>query len=53
MAKREASRHKQVGKLATWYKGILNWTLNHKVITSLISIILLAGSCSVNAINWI
>ena len=38
------SSHKEVGKLATWYKGILDWTLNHKVITSLIAIVLLAGS---------
>ncbi|USK55307.1 efflux RND transporter permease subunit [Cytobacillus solani] len=36
--------HKEAGKLAKWYKGILNWTLNHKVITSIISIVLLAGS---------
>ena len=38
------SSHKEAGKLAKWYKGILNWTLNHKVITSLIAIVLLAGS---------
>jgi HAE1 family hydrophobic/amphiphilic exporter-1 len=38
------SSHKETGKLATWYKGILGWTLNHKVITSLISVVLLAGS---------
>ena len=38
------SSHKEVGKLAKWYKGILKWTLNHKVITSLIAIVLLAGS---------
>src|SRR5690606_23413107 len=31
------SSHKEVGKLANWYKGVLNWALNHKVITSLIS----------------
>jgi len=42
-AKTESS-HKEVGKLANWYKGILNWTLNHKVITSIISIALLVGS---------
>ncbi|MED3553022.1 efflux RND transporter permease subunit [Cytobacillus praedii] len=36
--------HKEAGKLAKSYKGILNWTLNHKVITSIISIVLLAGS---------
>ena len=38
------SSHKEAGKLATWYKGILSWTLNHKVITSIIAIVLLAGS---------
>jgi multidrug efflux pump subunit AcrB len=38
------SHHKEAGKLANWYKGILGWTLNHKIITSIISIILLAGS---------
>ena len=36
--------HKEVGKLANRYKGILRWTLNHKVITSLLAIVLLAGS---------
>ncbi|MCH1625963.1 efflux RND transporter permease subunit [Ferdinandcohnia quinoae] len=41
--KKEGS-HKEVGKLATWYKGILNKALNHKVITSIIAIVLLAGS---------
>jgi HAE1 family hydrophobic/amphiphilic exporter-1 len=41
--KKEGS-HKEAGKLAKSYKGILNWTLNHKVITSIISIVLLAGS---------
>lgn len=38
------SSHKEVGKLALGYKGILRWTLNHKIITSIISIILLVGS---------
>jgi multidrug efflux pump subunit AcrB len=38
------SSHKEAGKLAKWYKGILGWTLNHKIITSIISIVLLAGS---------
>lgn len=38
------SNHKEVGKLATSYKGVLNWTLNHKIITSIISVVLLAGS---------
>jgi multidrug efflux pump subunit AcrB len=38
------SSHKEVGKLAKWYKGILGWTLNHKIITSIFSVILLVGS---------
>ncbi|MBM6616856.1 efflux RND transporter permease subunit [Bacillus suaedaesalsae] len=38
------SNHKEVGKLALWYKGILRWTLNHKIITSIVSIVLLVGS---------
>ncbi|WP_144510822.1 efflux RND transporter permease subunit [Bacillus sp. FJAT-22090] len=38
------SSHKEAGKLANWYKGILAWTLNHKIITSLIAIVLLGGS---------
>jgi multidrug efflux pump subunit AcrB len=38
------SHHKEVGKLAKWYKRILGWTLNHKIITSILSIVLLAGS---------
>ncbi|MDF2856420.1 MAG: efflux transporter permease subunit [Neobacillus sp.] len=42
-AKTESS-HKEVGKLANWYKGVLGWTLNHKVITSVTAVVLLAGS---------
>ncbi|WP_413378771.1 efflux RND transporter permease subunit [Alkalihalobacillus sp. 1P02AB] len=38
------SQHKEVGKIANWYKGVLEWTLNHKIITSVISVALLAGS---------
>ena len=38
------SNHKDVGKLANGYKRVLRWTLNHKVITSIISVVLLAGS---------
>lgn len=40
------SSHKEVGKLAVWYKGVLAWTLNHKIITSIIAIVLLAVSLS-------
>jgi multidrug efflux pump subunit AcrB len=43
-AEKTESSHKEAGKLANWYKGILAWTLNHKVITSIISIVLLVGS---------
>ena len=38
------SSHKEAGKLAIRYKGLLGWTLNHKVITSVIAVVLLAGS---------
>jgi multidrug efflux pump subunit AcrB len=38
------SSHKEAGKLSNWYRGILDWTLNHKIITSIISVVLLAGS---------
>lgn len=38
------SSHKEVGKLANWYKGVLGWTLNHKLVTSIIAVVLLAGS---------
>jgi multidrug efflux pump subunit AcrB len=38
------SSHKEIGKLATWYKGFLNKSLNHKVISSIVAFVLLAGS---------
>ena len=38
------SSHKEAGRLARWYKGILEWTLNHKIVTSLVAVVLLAGS---------
>ncbi|WP_277584834.1 efflux RND transporter permease subunit [Psychrobacillus antarcticus] len=41
---KKESNHKEAGKLAKGYKRILEWTLNHKVITSIVSIVLLAGS---------
>jgi hydrophobic/amphiphilic exporter-1 (mainly G- bacteria), HAE1 family len=31
-------------RLANWYKGVLNWTLNHKIITSLLAVAMLVGS---------
>ena len=36
--------HKEQGKLSDFYKKILKWTLNHKVITSVLAIVMLAGS---------
>jgi multidrug efflux pump subunit AcrB len=44
------SSHQEVGKLANWYKGVLEWTLNHKIITSIISVVLLAGSLALTPI---
>lgn len=43
-AEKSASNHKEAGKLAAWYKRILEKTLNHKVITSAIAIVILIGS---------
>ncbi|MGM9926020.1 MAG: efflux RND transporter permease subunit [Bacillus sp. (in: firmicutes)] len=37
-------KHKEAGKLANWYKGVLKKALNHKIITSVIAIVLLVGS---------
>lgn len=44
------SSHKEAGKLANWYKGVLNKSLNHKIITSLIAVVLLAGSLALTPI---
>lgn len=41
---RKESTHKEAGALALWYKGVLQKSLNHKIITSVISIVLLGGS---------
>ncbi len=38
------NQHKEVGKLAIWYRGILEKALNHKFITSAIAILMLVGS---------
>ncbi|MFT8321438.1 MAG: efflux RND transporter permease subunit [Bacillus sp. (in: firmicutes)] len=38
------SNHKETGKLSLWYKGVLEKALNHKIITSIIAVVLLAGS---------
>ncbi|OCS83407.1 efflux RND transporter permease subunit [Caryophanon tenue] len=44
------SNHKEVGKLALWFKGILEKCLNHKWITSIVSIALLVGSLALTPI---
>lgn len=38
------AQHKEVGKLATWYRNFLEKCLNHKWITSIVAVVLLAGS---------
>lgn len=42
--KKTAKRHKEIGELAKWYKWFLEKVLNHKVIASVLAILLLAGS---------
>lgn len=37
-------KHKEVGELAKWYKWFLEKVLNHKVIASVLAVVLLAGS---------
>lgn len=41
---KKESQHQEVGKLATWYRGVLEKALNHKIITSTIAILMLVGS---------
>lgn len=41
---KQESDHKEIGKMAKWYRGALNKCLNHKWISSIIAIVLLAGS---------
>ena len=41
---KQESNHKEVGKLAMWYRGVLEKCLNHKWITNIIAIVLLVGS---------
>jgi multidrug efflux pump subunit AcrB len=38
------SQHKEIGKLATWYRSFLEKCLNHKWITSILAVVLLVGS---------
>ncbi|HEY9577267.1 MAG TPA: efflux RND transporter permease subunit, partial [Pseudobacillus sp.] len=37
-------KEEKPGRLAAFYKKVLNWSLNHKIITSAITILLLVGS---------
>src|SRR5699024_6168714 len=37
-------KHKEHGKITKSYRNVLNWTLNHKFISSTIAILLLVGS---------
>ncbi|MFP3122566.1 efflux RND transporter permease subunit [Ectobacillus funiculus] len=39
-----ANSHKEAGALSKWYKGVLEKALNHKIITSLLAVVLLVGS---------
>ena len=41
---KQESNHKEVGKLALWYRGVLEKCLNRKWITNIIAIVLLVGS---------
>ncbi|MFC4409410.1 efflux RND transporter permease subunit [Chungangia koreensis] len=41
---KKEGHHKEVGKLALWYRGVLDKALNHKIVTSLIAVVLLAGA---------
>nr|WP_295970139.1 efflux RND transporter permease subunit [uncultured Bacillus sp.] len=43
-SEKTGKKHKGIGELAKWYKFILEKALNHKVITSTIALLLLAGS---------
>lgn len=47
---KEESSHKEAGRLAEWYKGVLDWTLNHKIITAVLAIALLVGSVALTPI---
>ncbi len=42
--KKTASKHQEVGKMALWFRSFLEKALNHKWITSIIAVVLLAGS---------
>ncbi|MGB6780215.1 MAG: efflux RND transporter permease subunit [Planococcus citreus] len=42
--KKTAAKHQEVGKMALWFRSFLEKALNHKWITSIIAVVLLAGS---------
>ncbi|WP_341962834.1 efflux RND transporter permease subunit [Planococcus maritimus] len=42
--KKTESKHQEVGKMALWFRSFLEKALNHKWITSIIAVVLLAGS---------
>ncbi|WP_100330623.1 efflux RND transporter permease subunit [Bacillus xiapuensis] len=44
LAKGLTQKEKKPSRLAAFYKRVLNWSLNHKVITSAIAVLLLVGS---------
>jgi len=41
---KSASGHKEQGKMAAFYKKMLAWSLNRKIIVSLVAVLLLGGS---------
>ena len=43
-SKKIEGSHKGQGKLSKVYKKALDWTLNHKIVTSLVAIVMLVGS---------
>jgi HAE1 family hydrophobic/amphiphilic exporter-1 len=42
--KPEQRHEDKPGRLALWYKGVLNWSLNHKLVTFGVAVLLLVGS---------
>lgn len=49
-AEEQEKIYKKPSKLSLWYKGVLEETLNHKIITSMIAILLLAGSIALTPV---
>src|SRR5699024_541823 len=43
-AEKETQKHKEHGKITKSYRRLLEWTLNHKFITSTVAVLLLVGS---------